>query len=105
MCLLNMLLNECMDALAATFIVANLDRLVMLAEMKVGLLYSVIIVDVEDLRVTSCRTFERLFANPIHKSKFRRRWISNKERLLREAIEFGIVDGRGLMGLLKIFAS
>ena len=52
---LNVLLNEHIDLLVATSIVANLNMMVAVAEMNAGLLICIINVDVEDLGMIPCQ--------------------------------------------------
>ena len=62
--LLDVFFDECIDVFAATSIVANFDRVVVVARMNVDLLCCVITVDVEDLSVLLDSTLKRLLANP-----------------------------------------
>lgn len=61
-----MLLNERVDTLATISIVADLDRLLMVAYMNACTLSGVIVVDEEEFGVTWCDTFGRFLTNSAH---------------------------------------
>lgn len=61
-----MLLNERVDTLATISIVADLDRLLMVAYMNACTLSGVIVVDEEEFGVTWCDTFGRFLTNFAH---------------------------------------
>jgi hypothetical protein len=62
--LLDVLLDEGVDALAAMPAVANLDEVTMIAKMNARPLSGNIVVDVEDFGNAWCNALGRLFANP-----------------------------------------
>ena len=63
---LDVLLDEGVDALLAISAIANLDGMMMVAEMDTGTLSGVIAMDVEDSGVTRCNALGRLLTNPAH---------------------------------------
>ena len=63
---LDVLLDEGVDALAAISAIANLDGVMMVAQMNACTLSGVIAVDVEDFGMTWCNAFGRLLTDPAH---------------------------------------
>ena len=61
-----MLLNERVDTLATISIVADLDRLLMVAYMNACTLSGVIAMDIEDFGITWCSTLGKLLADHAH---------------------------------------
>ena len=64
--MLNMLLDEGFNALTSILAVANLDRMMMVAQMNACTLSGVIVVDEEEFGVTWCDTFGRFLTNSAH---------------------------------------
>ena len=97
-----MLLDERVDLLEATFVVTNLNRMVVVTEMNACSQHCIIFVDIEDPRITCCFRHKRLFIDPTHKIGSSRKRSSNREQLLCEAIEVYIIHIGSLMNMLKV---
>ena len=76
----------------------------MVAKMNAGSLSAVITIDIEDLGIALGNALGRLFTNCAHESRPRRGWTLEDKGLLHKAIEVGIVECSGSMGLLQIAA-
>jgi hypothetical protein len=64
--LLDVLLQDCVDALATISAVPNFDGMKMVAKMNAYTLSGVIAMDVVDFGMTWCNAFRGLLTNPAH---------------------------------------
>jgi len=69
--LIDLLFNECVDALAAVSALANLDKVTVCVEMNISTLGRLPSVNVEDFGVAKCNALGRLLAHTANKSIIR----------------------------------
>ena len=89
--LLDVLLDEGVDELAAISAVADLDRVAMVALMNVCTLSGVIAVDVEDFGMAWCDAPGRHPTNLAHKSGAERQGTTNGKGLFCEVVKINII--------------
>ena len=91
--LLDVLLDEGVDALAAISAVADLDRVAIVTKRNACTQSGVIAVDVEDFGMARCNAHRGLLKDPAHKNRAQRQGTTHGKGLLCEAIEFNIIEG------------
>lgn len=99
-----MVLNQRVDPFATISTIAKFDEMPMDAKMNACTLGGVFAKDAENLRVTKCKASQRFLANLVYKDKGRRLRTSDGKGVFSEAIKFYVVDSRGAMYTLKVFA-
>ena len=103
--LLDVLLNKGVDALAAIYVVADLDWVAMVAQMNACTLSGVIAMDVEDFGMAWGNAHGRLPTESANYNGAQRQGATNLTRIFCEAIEINIIDCGGEISTLEVITS
>lgn len=102
---LDVLLDKGDDALAAISAIADLDWVVMVAEVNARTLSGVTAVDIKIFGVARGNAGGRLLTDSAHKSGAQREGTTNGKGFLGEAVKISIIDGRDAMSTLEVIAT
>jgi len=100
--LVDLLFNECMDALAAVSTVANFDKVTICVEMNTSTLGRLPLVNVKDFGVAKCNALGWLLADTADKSRIRWNRTFKKKHVLGGSNKFNIIKLRRSMRTVQV---